>query len=226
MPKGKGYKHYARKAFPKKAVGAKDNSVTVWSNHNILEKTNRALQLANQMYRYVNAEIKLKDEDRTIGVSIPQVGQIINLSLIPQGDTEHTRDGSSAKLLRISGRCSIQRNSTDQFQTARMILFRGKNENGNVPSVTNFLEVASPFSPRNHDNVFQFKTIFDRSFKLDNAGTKTHQIFDINEKLFGHIKYDDATTTIENGGLYMLLIADGTVSATAAFYLRLTYTDN
>ena len=78
MPK----KAYRRPRQTRKNKGAKDKTVTVWSNHSVLEKANRALNMASQIYRFVNVETKYHDVANT--VSPTYAGSLVSLSAIPR----------------------------------------------------------------------------------------------------------------------------------------------
>ena len=128
MPRRYNKKRY-RKKYTKKAKGANDKTVTVWSDHNLMEKANRALNIANKVYRFVNTEVKYFDTITTSNV--PSTGTINGLTIVPQGDTAQTRDGQSIKPLNLVIRSYLNKNTGSTVtDLVRVIIFRGKQENG------------------------------------------------------------------------------------------------
>lgn len=183
--------------------------------------------LAKRLKRLINVEVKFHDVDQTAGVTTASTGIVHDLTVIAQGDTQLTRNGSSLKPLHFSLKGTINQNSTQPTASVRCILFRGKLENGTTPTVTTYLESASIYAQINHDNKFQHNTLMDKTFVLTNVGSNRRVPFNIEQKLFGHVNYDDATTTIEAGGLYLLLITDNTsLTPVVTYYSRMTFTDN
>lgn len=222
-------KRYTKKRYTKKGKGAKDKTVTIWSDHNVLEKANRALNLANQMYRYINVEIKHHDVTQ-VGTAIPSTGNIIGLAAVPQGDAFDNRDGSSIKVLNLTSRMSfVSSVSATSGTLVRLILFRGKQENGVGYSATDILEAATVHSPKNYTDRFRTKILMDQTFALNNQSTShalTRFMTKV-QKLQGHVSYDDATTNIEDGGLYMLQLSNqGVNTPNITAHHRLTFTDN
>lgn len=184
--------------------------------------------LAKRLKRLINVEEKIHKVDQSSpGITTAVTGIVHDLTVIPQGDTQFTRDGSSLKPLQFALKGFLASNVSSTQNTVRIILFRGKLENGVTPTVTSYLESANVLSFKNHDNRFQTQTLVDRTYHLTNSGTNKRVAVNIEQKLFGHVNYDDATTTIEGGGLYLLIIGDSNTTPPVFYYKsRMTYTDN
>lgn len=228
MPYKKKYKK--RRTYKKKAKGANDKTVTVWSDHSVLEKANKALNLASKVYRFVNTEIKYHDTIVTAGV-VPNTGTINGLSDMAQGDSSQDRDGMSAKLLNLTLRGYLQHNAASAFQNhVRVIIFRGKQENGTGFAATDILETATIHSPKNYTDRFRTKILYDQlhSIPLIYSGNNSRKIIPpVNIKLNGHVNYSGVTTAIEAGGLYILYLgSQATNTPTMYYHARLTYVDN
>lgn len=218
----------AYKSYKKKARGANDKSVTIWSDHNVLEKANRALQIASQIKRYVNVEVKR--HDRVVGpVNVTNAGILNNLTIIPQGDTAVQRDGISVKLMNLTIRGSLHCSSLQDASQARVIVFRGKQENGVGYGASDILETTTVYSPKNYTERFRSKILYDERFMLNNPDGGTQQVkqFNINVKLGGHVRYSEGSNDIEDGGVYVLYISDQATNLPIInYYSRITFTDN
>lgn len=222
---------YKRRTTPKKAKGANDKKVTVWSDHSVLEKANRALALVNNVRRFINVEVKYHDTTGTT-VAIPATGTIIGLSDMAQGDGIQNRDGDSVKLLNNVFRATLIEDTVSAYGTQiRLILFRGKQENGSGFSATDILESATVISPKNYSERFRTKILMDKTYSLNASESSTtyqptKQVNWVN-KLIGHVEYATASTSIESGGLYLLMLSNQTVNTPSInYHNRLTFTDN
>lgn len=190
----------------------------------------KAYKIARTLKRFVNTEHKYHDVINNTGISA--TGTIVNLtSGIAQGDTAVTRDGSSIKLARLSLRIHLTINSNATASMARIILFRGKQENGGTYTVTDILDNGTTtyqmIAPKTRTERFRTKFIYDKTSSLSINGRRD-VFLDWNFKLYGHTEYSDAAgTTIENGGLYMLYISNETLNnVNFTYYSRLTFVDN
>lgn len=227
-------KRYRRKkTYKPRAKGANDRTVTVWSGHSVLEKANKALQLASKVYRFVNTEIKFHDVT-TSATAIPNTGTINGLSAVPQGDGQSSRDGDSMKPLHLTVRGYLVSNQANAYpQIVRVIVFRGKQENGVGFSATDILETASVLSPKNYTDRFRTKILYDQTFHLNQPGLtaaaygEISRPFNINMKIIGHTNFTATSTSIEDGGLYILYLSNNVTNLpTMDYYSRLTYVDN
>lgn len=224
-------KKYRRRKPTRKTKGANDKKVTVWSDHSVLEKANRALALVNNVRRFINVEVKR--HDTTGNTTIPAGGTIIGLSDMAQGDGITNRDGDSVKLLNLTTRLDFRGSPASILATyVRVIIFRGKQEDQSGFSATEILESADHLSPKSWENRFKTKILQDRTYQLMDpepttgsyAGSKYVTMV---TKLHGHVNYATGTTAIENGGLYCLFVTSATANQpTVDYYHRLTFTDN
>lgn len=192
----------------------------------------KALSVASKVARLVNAEYKFTTS--TLSATSTYGGTITNLTTIAQGATEQTRNGTSIKLLNFKLRGTLQPNPSGSLvQTFRIILFRGKTENGSSFSTSDILQnTGSAFvteSFKNWDEMTRTKILFDKKYTItfDGDGSSTVRDIRINKKLFGHVKYSSGSSTVESGGLYLLILGDAAVNgANYAMTYRLTFTDN
>lgn len=222
-----------RRTYKKKAKGASNKQVTVWSDHSVLEKANRALALVNNVRRFINTEIKHKDV--TSSATYSYNGTLRDLSAITVGDTEQQRDGQSVKPLNLTVRGLLTGDSSGANCQIRVIIFRMKQENGVTPTAADILENTGSanviFSPKNYTDRFRSNILHDQVYCINQqlstiASTK---YFEKVIKMNGHISFDGTGTTRENGGIYMFIFsnrAPASAEPTVSFTSRLTFTDN
>lgn len=184
----------------------------------------KAYKIASKIARLVNVEYKTHDV--TGPLEFENGGIMTVMSTIPINDTRNGRDGASVKPLSfyLGGKITIS--STTRQDAVRIIIFRGNNENQVVPTAVDYLTTVNTFSPKNLENKFHYKKLWDQTFSVSDNGHQTVS-FKKHIKLNGHINFKTAGTAIEGGGLYMLII--GTVGASFTdfdFHSRLTFTDN
>ncbi len=191
------------------------------------DKAAQALAIAKRIKRLINVEIKFFDTVDSTGVTVSKTGQIFNLTLVPEGLDLNQRGGSSLKTMWLHSRMTLTGQSAGVADKVRFILFRAKNENGVAQTIANYLEIVDVNSPKDWDNRFHTKTLIDKTITIDNATDKIIHSLEWHEKLFGHVTYTGSTTTIEDGGLYLIVIGDRVATLpTFKYYHRLTYTDN
>lgn len=190
-----------------------------------------ALTMVKQLKRQTSPEVKTFGS--VFGSTPLQSGGVVNmLNTISQGTADINRVGTSIKLLRVSGRITLRMNdaSSAPTNTVRLILFRGKQEN-EQPYFPNDV-LANPgglqliVSPKNWDNRFHTKFIYDKTYTLSRQG-RSNIALDWNFKLFGHTQFNQGSGEIETGGLYLLAIGDRGVPDAPLMetYLRISFTD-
>lgn len=193
----------------------------------------KAYNLATKLARMVNVEYKFRI---TQNVTAPDnSGFVVNLTNIASGDLATERDGNSIKLMRLAGRVWITQNGSAQKTAVRVIIFRGKNERSQPYEVDDnsngmaVLDASAPqciIAPKLEDNKYDTKILFDKTYHMSNNGNSSI-LCNWNFKLFGHTTFQDQSATIENGGLYMLVVSnEGTNTPTFNYCLRTSYTDN
>lgn len=190
-----------------------------------------ALTMVKQLKRQTSPEVKTFST--TFGSTPIQSGSIVDmLNVMTQGIADSQRIGTNIKLLRVSGRITLRMNdaSSAPTNTVRLILFRGKQENERSFFVNDVL--ANPgglqliVAPKNWDNRFQTKFIYDKTYTLSRQG-RSNLALDWNFKLFGHTQFNQGSGDVESGGLYLLAIGDRGVPDAPLMesYLRVSFTD-
>lgn len=155
---------------------------------------------------------ELKYFDTTLGVSADISGSLGCLSLVPQGDTDITRDGDQlyATSMQIKGYL----NCTDATNQFRIIVFKYKPEatpiNDDILASATKGSINYVNAPYHHDGRSQFVVLSDRMYSLALTNTpKPH--FNLNIKLNNKIKYSAGGTTGYNQIWYMI-ISDSAVA--------------
>ncbi len=198
---------------------------------------NKALIVAKQVKKLVNVEYKFFDIIST-GTVIPNgVGTIVQLSNIPQGDTDITRDGAQVKLTTMDFTANIIVNTsaanTGSLITVMLVEDRQTNEAiyATADLLENVVDGLSPLSALNLDNKYRFKVMKRWIFQLNTASNprkviKCHYKFPNNMKL----RFDNSTSTIADltsRSLSLLFISnEATNEPSIVFFNRIRYIDN
>jgi len=221
-----------KKKYTKKTSGWQDAKTVGKLAYKHRNTAVKALKLASKVARMVNVEYKAHEINTVNNYDIG--GEVLSLTNgIAQGDGYNTRDGISIKPMRLSGRCYVEMNVSAPTTLFRCIVFRGKNEKGEIytPQGNSQLDILDPdaigpLARKNRDNRFGTKILYDKLFTLSQSGTRA-KVLDLNIRLDGHVNYENTTTDVDNGGLYILLISDqDTLTPVWRSQLTLTYTDN
>ncbi len=224
------YKKRTRRPAKRGAKGANNKQVTVWSDHNVLEKANRALALVNNVRRFINTEVKHHDVIVT-AFRIPLTGNVNNLAVISQGDTSNNRDGLSLKPLNLTFRATLLHRTPQDDSRVRLIIFRGKQENGIAYTSQDLLETDNVLSPKNYSDRFRSKILCDKTFTMNQMFDASNRSYHFEKviKMHGHVNYSEGSNAIEDGGIYIMVLSDQTLTADQpeiSYYARLTFTDN
>lgn len=165
----------------------------------------------------------------------------INLSVVSQGDTRTTRDGSKILATSIDVKMLIQTvNDPNQIGTnLRVLLIKAKQRFTPMSLATTadrqVLEdqgvIQCTISPYHRDNRSHFTVLYDKTFFINgsnggNAGVNLH----IRKKLNHIIEYQAASTTPERGNIWMILYGDlsnaSNDGAEVSYISRLWYKDS
>lgn len=198
----------------------------------------RATRLNPVQRRQVKALIKAPMEHKffdsnTSAVGVPLTAILFQISVIPQGDTDITRDGDQLMLTSIDVRGMV--NVADTTNLVRLIFFQWR-PNSN-PALTDILNtgvngiVPDVYSMYNHDQKGQFKVLYDKTFKLAGFGTSaspsgavSQEIFKLTlaKKLIKKLQYINGTTAGMNQVWY-LAISDSTVSSDPTLTMKVRF---
>lgn len=225
------YKKRYRKRRGKNLLGTYNKYVSTAS------KTAALAMSLYKLKRMINVEQKFFDVT-SASTAIPDgVGTIIQLTNIPQGDTDETRDGAQVKLMSWSFKAIITVDvlTAVNGNTITVMLVEDKQTNQAIyttatlmASTANQLGVISSL---NLDNKFRFK-IHKRWIVQVNTSSGPRRVLKFYKK-FGNstfLRFDASTPAIADltsRSLSLLVISDATTNEPAiSFFNRLRYVDN
>lgn len=155
-------------------------------------------------------------------------GSITNFGLVPQGDTDQTRDGDALTLLSLQ--LKVSWTVGDAFNLVRTVVFQWMDNS--VPGITSVLnstgEIGTPLVSYVHDSRKSFRILLDRTYELDTAGKSTKVLSKVFTKFpCKQLMFSGASTTAVYGGLYMILISDSGVVThpSIVYHAKLNFTD-
>lgn len=159
--------------------------------------------------------------------NISSTGSIYHFSAIAQGDTNAQRSGNTCLPRYLNLVFTLHNTEGNVFDVVRMLIFRWKDNS--TPTIADVFENASMpvYSPLN-DNISgnskdrQIDVIKNKIFLTggespSNGGLLYKKVIDLNppsKTVKDHIKFNDAATTDEVGGIYMILVGRQPVNFT------------
>jgi len=202
----------------------------------------KAMKAIKQVKRELQPESKMSNTTNyTAPVLIPSAGQIDDLTTIIQGDDFDQRTGNEVDVKNIQMRYVIKwigaETPTPEPNNVRVIVFYWKDSS--VPTVLDVLNVAHPLSALNQDKTDLIKIVYDNMYVLQQlylggAGTPASGFLSDNsacdkfyKKLNLRYKYNGSAADVPNKNqLYILYIADTTLTHTMAYYSRVRFADS
>jgi len=168
--------------------------------------------------------------DVASGVGFDYNGSIVDISAIPQGDTEITRDGDQLGL--ISFQTKFILSCSDATNAVRVIIFKWKMDSAfGPPSTTDILyNVGSTYAPvamYNHDRRDCFSVIMDKSYELILGTSRAETpLVKFGKKLKGKIRFNVGATSGKNK-IYAMYISDSAVvgNPTIRAIFRINFVD-
>ncbi len=193
-----------------------------------LDTASKALTVAYAVKRLINVERKVNDVNGSD--SVTDAGIITLLNGIAQGDTAVTRDGSSAKMLRVSiyGNLILHPSATSSI--IRLMLIQKKDNDSSTVTLANVLTgTPNVNSHYDKDEIHKFNVLYDKRHQLA-LGALDAKVYMINATLDMKVRYDGATaavTDLTKNGLYLIALGtEATNDPTHIFQSRVTYVDN
>lgn len=192
----------------------------------------KALSIAYGIKKLMNVEFKFHDVLNAITPSTTL--SIQQLTNIPQGDTDITRDGAQVKCLRLLVRYLAVINASATTTFLRVMIIKDKQTNQAIYAagdlLTDITATDAINSPMNLDNKYRFQVLYNRvhimSITGANAAIKGEVFKDIDLKL----RFDNSTPSIADltsNSLSLVFISDqATNTPTVTFFSRLRYVDN
>ncbi len=212
----------------KKMAPAKRKAIK-WSDITIGDIGSLLGEAAGATRRLLNAEVKRFDT-AVYGFQPGTGGQVVNLSLIGQGDDYDDRDGLSLRTLSLEGRLSATAYTAAATKDiVRFILVCDQENSGSPPAVADVLEAVSTVSAFNHVNLERFVVLHDELIDLStDHQTVQHRVLKM--PLDTHIRYSGTTALAASqreNNLYAVFVCDeNTNKSTLSFYTRVSFVDN
>lgn len=195
--------------------------------HVTMNNAQKALNIALATKRLLNVEHKawLLANSTTVNTT----GSVTNVFGLSQGSAWNNRTGDSVKINSITAKFRLTSHASSTNTTVRIILLRGKFERATSPTIATTLETSSVIAPKNHDQRFATKFLYDKTFNLPYG---THLMVQtpkirLNKIKDPHVEFTTGGSTVENGGIYMLLLStEATNTPTVQYEIDTRYIDN
>ncbi len=193
----------------------------------------KALAIARSVKSLMNVEFKNHDVDHSATAIADGVGNIVQLTNIPQGDTTITRDGSNCKITSVYINLLLRINASATNTNVRVSLVHDKQTNQAIYATADLLSnvnnVNSIVSPLNLDNQYRFHILYNKVFKITDSGQQT-AVVKIYKKMQMKLRFDGNTPSIadlRSGSLSLLLISnEATNTPTFTGSCRIRFVDN
>lgn len=168
-------------------------------------------------------ETKFFTQGPTAG-GVNDIGDVVHLCNPSQGDSQVTRDGSRLVVKGISLTYHAYRNGADAIMRVMVI----NDKNNQISSVADLLDSAdgtgfSPFGRKDWEKRFDIKTLYDRTFPIDNVANP-HKVVKKYIKCNIPVQFSSSTTTITQNAIKLLIMSTNTSDATPTNQPQLLYT--
>lgn len=185
----------------------------------------KALKMAQAIKRQINTEQKIYEQNNA--PTVDTTGAVINILQPAQGDTYQTRDGVSIKPLHLRIRGTVQPDVSSPATYLRVVIVRGKQENGTAPTLTDIFTVVTIDAQQNWLLRNKNRILWDQTFHTSATEGKNF-VFNKYIRLEGHTTFVTDGTSIENGGLYLMYFSNraSTLLPTLDYHSRVQFTDN
>lgn len=187
------------------------------------------LRLAKHLATMVNVEQKYHQvANSAVALAIAGSSTILNNPAVGTGDGNmRIGDSIKAQYIKFEG-CTFWNSASGGQQVCRVMLVWYNSVPGAITPadlLANSGTIYSPYSPKYHDNRFQSKVVFDKTFVLDT--NHQYQIIKCSKKWGKHTQFNNGTTTIKNGQLVLYLWSDNTTNVPSMNYVsNYYYVDN
>ncbi len=199
-----------------------------------LDKASKALAVAYSIKKLMNVEFKFHDV-QLMAQAITNTPIITQLTNIPQGDTDTSRDGAQVKLTRHLLRYTISSNAlATDGHIVRCMIIHDKQTNGAIYSDSDLLQDVSNLnnltSPLNLDNKYRFRVLYDKVHTLvttaSNGQIYKAYINDMDLRL----RFESSTPSIadlnSSSLSFIMMASNPNNSPSITLFSRVRYVDN
>ncbi len=199
---------------------------------NALELASKSLAVATTLKKLINVEFKFHDVQIT-ATAVSTTATISQLTNIPQGDTDITRDGAQVKVTRLNLKYLLASHASAANTAVRLMLVLDKQTNGAIYAIADLLADTTAndiiVSGLNLDNKYRFRVLYNQVVLLNNEGwnNKYHVI---NKQLQQRLRFESSTPSIadlNSGSLSFVIVSNQTTNTPlVTMFSRIRYVDN
>ncbi len=198
----------------------------------VMSDAQKALAIARGVKALLNVEYK-SHTVTAAALAITDSASATNLTLLVQGDTDITRDGSQVKFTSLRFGFTLKSNASATRTNVRIMLVHDKQTNQAQATATQVLQDSTPIdaiiSAYNIDNVSRFNILYDKVFSLDPSYIPTLSRV-VHKKLNLKVRYDanaGDVTDLTQDSIFLIMVSDQvTNDPTISHQIRLRYLDN
>ncbi len=198
-----------------------------------LGTASKALSVAYAVKRLVNVEFKHHNL-QVLDTAVTDAGNILNLSLLSQGDTSTTRDGGSVKFTSLRLSYSLRIHASAAHTNMRVMIVHDKQTNQAQFTLADLLFDASVndniYSPPNINNASRFRILYDKVHTLNASASNSQITRQVYKKLNMKTRYDanvGDVTDLTQDSMSIVFIGDQTTNDPVhSFNYRARFIDN
>lgn len=189
----------------------------------------KALKLAVANARKIKKDVEVKNTIRSVttGTSFDYNGTVLDLnSSLAQGlAVTNDRIGDKVYYKNLSLNLML---STTSTCAVRCIILRAREEQGSAPTIGTLLSGNTGIytvSCKSWQYRFETKFLYDKTFTFS-SGTAVNKALKLKIPLNHMVQFEQGASTVQSGGIYMLLVSDTSASNPIYKYQsQITYTD-
>lgn len=188
-------------------------------------KASKALNMAYQIKKLINVEIKSNDTD--LNETPVNVGEVVPFNEVPQGDTSETRDGNSLKMMSYTMNisCIIDGDAGNVTQV-KMAIVLNRYPQDTAPTWADVYIDQDPRSLIKLENSKRFQILWSKYISLEVDG-RTSWVKKLFKKVSYKCKFDGVNQENITNGLYFMYISNEAVNApNISGKMRIRFVDN
>ncbi len=225
------YKKY-NKTYKKRSVYKKSRaSRYIGYTSSALSIASKALAVSYGIKKLLNVEYKFHDIVSSVAPGTAPA--IIQLTNIPQGDTDVTRDGAQVKLTSILVRYLYRQHPSSLIDFLRIMIVHDKQTNQSIYNINDLLEASGATtamnSPLNLDNKYRFHVLYNQVHAMSINGKRCGNK-EFMKEISLRIRFDNSTPAISDltsSSLSLVIITiDNTNKSSIDIFTRIRYIDN
>lgn len=191
-------------------------------------KADVALALARRALSGRKPELKVID----VATSTTASSTGFTTELVPctTGTEISDKLANQVTIRRLQMKMSLVKNASSQFTRVRILIVRGKQENGTLKTLADILQTVDTYSPKNFDDRFDSIILFDQVYHMS-SNFSGGSVFgeppiEIDMKLNFVKSFVSNSADTDNGGLYLMAVSnEATNVPTVQYYSRVSYYD-